>query len=296
MTGPSDSPENWYKTPEGDQAAESMGNTCDRSFVYALFSMCIESATTLGVDEELRSKWSQAREQLPPFQIGRHGQLQEWLEDYEDAVPNHRHTSHLVSLYPLHEISPRCTPALARAAEVTLARRLASPRWEQSEWGWANLVAYSARLLQGDNAYRYLRGLIANVAEHNLLTYSVAGVAGADQNIFAVDGNTAGTAAMAEMLLQSQAGEIVLLPALPAAWTDGAVRGLCARGGFEVDLRWRSGRLWSVTLRSRNGGDVPVRYQERVVHAHVSAGLPFRLRGVDFAGIPATAEETCHAG
>ena len=296
VTGPSDSPENWYKTPEGDQAAESMGNTCDRSFVYALFSMCIESATTLGVDEELRSKWSQAREQLPPFQIGRHGQLQEWLEDYEDAVPNHRHTSHLVSLYPLHEISPRCTPALARAAEVTLARRLASPRWEQSEWGWANLVAYSARLLQGDNAYRYLRGLIANVAEHNLLTYSVAGVAGADQNIFAVDGNTAGTAAMAEMLLQSQPAEIVLLPALPAAWTDGAVRGLCARGGFEVDLRWRSGRLWSVILRSRNGGEVPVRYQERVVHARVAAGVPFRLRGVDFAGVPAAAAETCHAG
>ena len=109
VTGPSDSPENWYKTPQGDQAAESMGNTCDRAFVYALFSMCIESATTLGVDDELRSKWSQAREQLPPFQIGRHGQLQEWLVDFEDAVPNHRHTSHLVSLYPLHEISPRCT-------------------------------------------------------------------------------------------------------------------------------------------------------------------------------------------
>jgi len=96
--------------------------------------------------------------------------------------------------------------------------------------------------------------------------------------------------------LQSQAGEIVLLPALPAAWPDGAVRGLCARGGFEVDLRWRGGRLWSVILRSRNGGDVPVRYQERVVHAHVAAGVPFRLRGVDFAGVPAAAEETCHAG
>jgi alpha-L-fucosidase 2 len=171
---------------------------------------------------------------------------------------------------------------------------LASPRWEQSEWGWANLVAYSARLLQGDNAYRYLKGLIANVTEHNLLTYSVAGVAGADQNIFAIDGNTAGTAAMAEMLLQSQAGEIVLLPALPAAWPDGAVRGLCARGGFEVDLRWRGGRLWSAIIRSRNGGDVPVRYQERVVHAHVVSGLPFRLRGVDFTKVPATADETCH--
>jgi alpha-L-fucosidase 2 len=295
VTGPSDSPENWYKTPQGDQAAESMGNTCDRAFVYALFSMCIESATTLGVDEELRSKWSQAREQLPPFQIGRHGQLQEWLVDFEDAVPNHRHTSHLVSLYPLHEISPRCTPALARAAEVTLARRLASSDWEQTEWGPANLVAFSARLLQGDNAYRYLSGLIANAAGHNLLTYAAAGVAGAEQNIFAVDGNTAGAAAMAEMLLQSQAGEIVLLPALPAAWPDGALRGLCARGGFEVDLSWRGGRLRSVILRSREGGSVPVRYEERVVHAHVAAGVPLRLRAVDFAKAPAAGDDVaCH--
>jgi alpha-L-fucosidase 2 len=173
---------------------------------------------------------------------------------------------------------------------------MASPHWEQSEWGWANLVAYSARLLQGDNAYRYLMGLVANVAEHNLLTYAVPGVAGAEQNIFALDGNTAGTAAMAEMLLQSQAGEIVLLPALPATWPDGAVRGLCARGGFEVDLRWRAGRLWSVILRSRNGGSVPVRYGERVLRAHVAAGRPFRLGEADFASVPiAAVDDACHA-
>lgn len=295
VTGPSDSPENWYKTPQGGSAAESMGNTCDRVFVYALFSMCIESAATLGVDEALRSKWSEAREQLPPFQIGRHGQLQEWLEDFEDAEPNHRHTSHLVSLFPLHEISPRCTPTLAHAAEVTLARRMASLHWEQTEWGWANLVAYSARLLKGDNAYRYLSGLIANATEHNLLSYSAAGVAGASQNIFALDGNTAGTAAMAEMLLQSQTGEIVLLPALPTAWPDGAVRGLCARGGFEADLRWSAGRLQSVSIRSSDGGIVPVRYGERVIQVHVAAGVPLRLVGADFASVAEAAkDDSCH--
>jgi alpha-L-fucosidase 2 len=282
VTGPSDSPENWYKTPGGENAAESMGNTCDRALVFALFSMCIEASQTLNVDEDLRLKWTDAREKLPPFQIGKHGQLQEWLHDFEDADPNHRHTSHLVSLYPLDEISPRGTPELAHAAEVTLARRMASPHWEQTEWGWANLVAYSARLLDGENAQRYLVGLVSNAVEHNLLSFSIGGVAGASQNIFALDGNTAGTAAMAEMLMQSQTGEIVLLPALPRAWHNGSVRGLCARGGFEVDLRWVGGALQSVEIRSGSGGSIPVRYKSGLVHARVAPGIPLRLRKGDF--------------
>lgn len=282
VTGPSDSPENWYKTPNGDSAAESMGNTCDRTLVFALFSICIEASQILGIDEELRAKWLRARAQLPPFQIGRHGQLQEWLYDFEDAEPNHRHTSHLVALYPFHEISLHGTPELAHAAEITLARRMASPHWEQTEWGWANLVAYSARLLDGNKAHRYLSGLVVNVAEYNLLTYSVSGIAGADQNIFALDGNTAGTAAMAEMLLQSQDGEIVLLPALPQAWPNGSVKGLCARGGFEVDMRWRYGALQSSEIRSRHGGFVPVRYGASAIQARIPAGIPVRLRAIDF--------------
>jgi alpha-L-fucosidase 2 len=282
VAGPSDSPENWYKTPDGGNAAESMGNTCDRALVFALFSTCIEASQILGIDKELRLKWSRAQAQLSPFQIGRHGQLQEWLCDFEDADPNHRHTSHLVALYPLHEISPHGTPELARAAKVTLERRMQAPHWEQTEWGWANLVAYSARLLDGDKAHKYLTGLVANAAEDNLLTYSIAGVAGAGQNIFALDGNTAGTAAMAEMLVQSQASEIVLLPALPRAWLNGSVRGLRARGGFEVDVRWRDGVLQGAEIRSVQGGIIPVRYGEGLVHARVVAGIPLRLRARDF--------------
>lgn len=293
VTGPSDSPENWYKTPDGENVAESMGNTIDRTLVYAVLSMCIEASQTLGTDEELRSKWFRARAQLPPFQIGKHGQLQEWLHDFEDADPNHRHTSHLISLYPLHEISPRCTPELAKAAEVTLERRMASPHWEQTEWGWANLVAYSARLLDGEKAYKYLKGLVANATEHNLLAYSIAGVAGAGQNIFAIDGNTAGTAAMAEMLVQSQHGEIVLLPALPRVWSDGSVRGLCARGGFEVDIRWRDGMLQSSEIRSRRGGSIRVRYGTGLIHARLAAGIPFRLRAADFSKQDVANNEDC---
>jgi alpha-L-fucosidase 2 len=277
VTGPSDSPENWYITPTGGRAAESMGPTFDRALVCGLFSKCIEACQVLGLDEEFRGRLEAARAELPPFQVGRHGQLQEWLEDFEDAEPNHRHTSHLVALYPLPQISPRATPALARACEVTIERRVSAPHWEQSEWGRANLVAYSARLLKGHDAHEYLVGLVAKAADDNLLTFSSAGIAGATQNIFALDGNTAGSAAMAEMLLQSQAGEIEFLPALPAAWPNGWVRGLCARGGFVVDITWEQGRLVSATVASPRGGSTPVRYGEQTITIHLHPGQSVKL-------------------
>jgi alpha-L-fucosidase 2 len=272
VTGPSDSPENWYTTPSGGRASESMGNTCDRTFVHALYSMCIEASQTLSTDAAFRKRLEDARSHLPPFQIGRHGQLQEWLKDFEDAYPDHRHTSHLVGLYPLDEISPQRTPELARAAEVTIQRRMASPHWEQTEWGRANLVAYHARLLKADDAHKYLVGLLAKAADANLLTFSSAGIAGATQNIFAIDGNTAGTAGIAEMLLQSQTGEIALLPALPAAWPTGSVHGLCARGGFVVDLAWSAGRLRSAAIMSRHESSVPVRYRGKAMTLHFQPG------------------------
>jgi alpha-L-fucosidase 2 len=277
VTGPSDSPENWYVTPSGGRAAESMGPTFDRALVYGLFSKCIEASQVLSLDEEFRGRLEAAQAKLPPLQIGRHGQLQEWLEDFEDAEPNHRHTSHLVALYPLDQISPRATPALARACEVTIQRRLSAPHWEQSEWGRANLVVYSARLLKGDDAHRYLVGLVAKAADDNLLTFSSAGIAGATQNIFALDGNTAGAAGIAEMLLQSQAGEIEFLPALPAAWPSGSVCGLCARGGYVVDIAWERGKLASATVTSRRGGSTPVRYAERTTTIHLRPGQSVQL-------------------
>jgi len=272
VTGPSDSPENWYLTPSGSRAAESMGNTCDRALVHALYSICIEASETLSVDEDLREQLKTARASLSPFQIGRHGQLQEWLEDFEDADPNHRHTSHLVSLYPLHQISPYDTPELARAAEVTIQRRMNTRNWEQSEWGRANLVAYFARLLKGDDAHNHLIGLLAKATDANLLTFSSGGVAGATQNIFAVDGNTAGTAGIAEMLLQSRDEEITLLPALPAAWPNGSVTGLCARGGFIVDIAWHDGKLISANIFSRNGTSTQLRYGNQKAAVHLRRG------------------------
>ncbi|MGH9586396.1 MAG: glycoside hydrolase family 95 protein, partial [Acidobacteriaceae bacterium] len=272
VTGPSDSPENWYFTPTGGRASESMGCTCDRAFVYALYTMCIEASKKLSVDADLRRQLEEAKSKLPPYQVGRHGQLQEWLEDFKEAEPNHRHTSNLVGLYPLHQISPRTTPELARAAEVTIQRRMDAPHWEQSEWGRANLVVYFARLLKGDDAHKYLVSLVTKAADANLLTFSSAGVAGATQNIFAVDGNTAGAAGIAEMLLQSQGGQIEFLPALPAAWSDGSIRGLCARGGYVIDIVWGKVKLRSATVLSRNGGAAQFRYGDRVTNIHFQPG------------------------
>lgn len=277
VTGPSDSPENWYITPSGAHAAESMGPTIDRVLVFGLFSKCVQASQALGVDGEFRGRLEAARSRLPPLQIGRHGQLQEWLEDFDEAEPNHRHTSHLVALYPEHQISPRATPALAKACEVTIQRRLSAPHWEQSEWGRANLVVYYARLLQGDDAHQYLVGLVAKAADDNLLTYSSAGVAGATQNIFAIDGNTAGAAGIAEMLLQSQAGEIEFLPALPAAWPSGSVQGLCARGGYVIDIAWDRGQFVSATVTNRHGGSTPVRYRERTGAIRLRPGQSVKL-------------------
>jgi alpha-L-fucosidase 2 len=292
VTGPSDSPENWYRTPSGGRAAESMGNTIDRVFVHALSSMCIAASKTLSIDGDLRQRLESARAKLPPFQVGRHGQLQEWLEDFEDAEPNHRHTSPILSVYPEHQISPRTTPALARAAEVLIQRRMDAPHWEQSEWGRANLVVYYARFLKGDDAQKYLVGLVAKAAGDNLLTFSSGGIAGAAQDIFAVDGNTAGAAGIAEMLLQSQAGYIELLPALPRTWPSGSVRGLCARGGFVVDMAWRDGKLLAATIRSKHGGSTPVRYADHLTTIHLSAGQSQHLRPDSFHQAAVDAQES----
>src|SRR3984885_8688923 len=282
VTGPSDSPENAFRTPSGANCSESMGPTCDRVLVYALFRICLESQALLSMDSNFGDRIRRAQQNLPPFQIGRYGQLQEWLEDFDEAEPNHRHTSHLIALYPENQISPDKTPALAKAARITLERRIQQPNWEDTEWSRANLINYYARLWDGEAAYQHLVGLIAKATEDNLLTYSRGGVAGAPQNIFAIDGNTAGAAGIAEMLLQSQDDFLHLLPALPAEGSDGRVSGLCARGGFQVDMRWRSSRLISAAISSKLGGTCNVRDEKTVLPIRVERGREVRLTELSF--------------
>ncbi|MEV6411952.1 glycoside hydrolase family 95 protein [Kribbella sp. NPDC051718] len=243
LSGPSDSPENWYLTPDGEQCSLSMGGTCDTVLIEALFRICSEASVLLDTDETFRSHLEAARQKLPPFQIGKHGQLQEWLTDFEEAVPSHRHTSHLIALYPERQITPREHPLLAAACETTINLRQSADGWEQTEWVEANLMAYYARLLNGDQALAHYRALISDASESNLLSYSVGGIAGAASNIYSTDGNTGATGALAELFLQSTADEIELLPALPTTWPTGQITGLRARGGFTVDLTWHDGRL-----------------------------------------------------
>lgn len=271
VTGPSISPENQFLSPEGKRCSVSMGPTCDRELVYALFTSCIEASKLLRADASFRENLITARDKLPPLQIGKHGQLQEWLNDFDEAEPNHRHTSHLLALYPLDQITLERTPELAKAAKITIERRTGQKNWEDVEWSRANLINFFARLQDGDAAHKHLVGLLREDTDHDLLTFSRAGVAGAQENIFAIDGNTAAAAGMAELLLQSYAG-IHVLPALPSAWPDGSVTGLRARGGFEVGLSWRSGKLSRVSIASSVGGEPQVRYRDHVITLRVRPG------------------------
>ena len=289
VTGPSNSPENWFVAPDsGKPCSDSMGPTCDRVLVFSLFSACIQASKLLSLDGGLRAQIARAQDRLPPLQVGKHGQLQEWLEDFDEAEPNHRHTSHLIALYPDDQISPDKTPALAAAARVTLERRIQQPNWEDTEWSRANLVNYYARLFDAETAHRHLHGLIAHAADDSLLTYSRGGVAGAESNIFAIDGNTAGAAGIAEMLLQSHGGVLHLLPALPSGWPTGSVRGLRARGGITVSIFWRDTHLSSAIVKADRETDLTIRYQSRTTRVHLRARtehpIPVAMFGEPEAG------------
>ncbi|KRC51730.1 alpha-L-fucosidase [Leifsonia sp. Root227] len=276
VAGPADSPENWYVTEDGSPASLAMGNTVDRVFSEAILRIAGEAAKLLDVDETLQGRILVAREKLPPFQVGRHGQLQEWLLDYEEHDPAHRHTSHLCALYPERQIGPRATPELAEAARVTIQRRMDAPGWEQVEWVEANFTVYFARLLDGDAALRHYTRLITDTSEVNLMSYSAGGVAGATQNIYSFDGNAGGTAGVAEMLLQSDGEVVELLPALPAAWKDGRITGLRAKGGYVLDLSWSDGVLDEARIAVAPGATakpIIVRYGDETLPLEPTPGL-----------------------
>jgi alpha-L-fucosidase 2 len=256
LTGPSISPERGHETDPGAMH--------DREMIWQIFTDCIEGSKILGIDDDFRARCEAARAKLPPFKIGRNGQLQEWFRTDDGGKTNHRHTSHLAALFPLSQINPHDTPDLAKAAEVSLQLRMNAKNWEDVEWSAGNAVCYYARLCDGDAANRALVNLLSTDTDNDLLTFSRGGIAGAPANIFVVDGNCAGTAGIAEMLLQSYDGEIDLLPALPKAWPDGRVTGLCARGGFTVDITWAAGKVTAYRITSAEPRDVRVRVNGEV--------------------------------
>ena len=273
-TCPSLSTENTFRAPDGRTAQVSAGCTMDMALIGELFSNCIEAGRLLQVDEEFAIKLGKARAQLIPFQIGKYGQLQEWSKDFEESEPGQRHMSHMYPLFPGSQITPRKTPALAKAARTSLERRLAAGG-AYTGWSRAWAINFWARLEDGGRAYESLAMLFQHSTGPNLFDTHPAG----NSSIFQIDGNFGGTAAIAEMLLQSHAGEICLLPALPSAWGDGSVQGLAARGGVTVGLQWDAGRLTRAVLRSKVDHACLVRYDGKQIQLQLTGGRDYVFNG-----------------
>jgi alpha-L-fucosidase 2 len=250
VTGPSISPENSYRLPDGTVHSVTMAPTMDIEIVRELLTRTLDAGKILGEDAAFLKQVEDARGKLPPFAIGKLGQLQEWQRDYDEAEPGHRHISHLWALFPGTQISLEHTLDLARAAKVSLERRL-SLGGGQTGWSRAWVVNYWDHLHDGKQAYDSLQVMIRQSTFPNLMDTHPPG-------LFQIDGNLGAANGMLEALIQSrwmlEFSELELLPALPEKWCEGSIEGVHVRGGAIVDLRWKAGKIVSMEIHAKSNG------------------------------------------
>jgi alpha-L-fucosidase 2 len=261
-------PNGW--SPEHGPVEDGVAH--DQQIVWDLFNNFVEVCDVLNIDREYRNKIASMRDRLLGPKIGRWGQLQEWMVDRDDPKDNHRHTSHLFAVYPGKQISMRKTPEWAKAARVSLEARGTSGD-SRREWAWAWRCALWARLLDGEKAYEMIRGLLRYNTLPNLL---------GNHPPMQMDGNYGITAAMCEMILQSHADEIELLPAIPKIWKQGMVSGLRARGGFTVDIKWNNSKLGEAVIICNTDRQYPVRYGNKVKTINFRKNEPIIIKPTDF--------------